>query len=640
VGQRCDGKRLKTSFHLSDSPLMAHVGGMTIARLPPDAINQIAAGEVIERPAAAVKELVENALDAGATDIRVLIEDGGIARIMVEDNGQGMAPDQLVLAVERHATSKLAPDANGLLDLLDIRTMGFRGEALPSIGAIARLSITSRATGGREAWGLSVEGGVVVGPMPAAWSSTKSGTRVDVRDLFYATPARLAFLKTPRSEALAISDTLKRLALARPDVAFRLDHDGRNSFTYLPQGADLDAMRAARVSAIMGKDAAADALVIDTERAGVRLVGLAGLPTAARGDARHQHLFVNGRPVKDPLLKGAARGAYQDVLARDRHPVLALFLEMDPRLVDVNVHPAKTEVRFRDPALVRGLVIGALRHALGAVGIQGSRAMGQATLGALGSYSGSSLPWARPNSYGGPASSFTMQEAGSLLSGFNEPMAPMTGMPTGEALDDHIPHPDSPNLEQYPLGAAKAQLHTTYIIAETSDGLVIVDQHAAHERLTLERMKAAIADKGIVRQPSLIPDIVELEESECERLLARAEEFAAFGLVIEGFGRGAIAVSETPAILGKINANKLLKDLADDLAAFDEGLSLKERIDEVLATMACHGSVRAGRKLSGEEMNYLLRDMERTPRSGQCNHGRPTFVKLSLTDIERLFGRK
>ena len=619
---------------------MAHVHAMTIARLPPYAINQIAAGEVIERPAAAVKELVENALDAGATSIRVLIEDGGISRILVEDDGAGMVRDQLTLAVERHATSKIKPDSNGLLDLLDITTMGFRGEALPSIGAIARLTITSRGHGATEAWTLKVDGGVLDGPSPAPWSSTKSGTRVDVRDLFFATPARLGFLKSPRAEALAIADTLKRLALARPDVAFSLDADGRNSFCYLPQGADLDAMRAARVSAIMGKDAAADALVIDTERAGVRLVGRAGLPTAARGDARHQHLFVNGRPVKDPLLKGAARGAYQDVLARDRHPVLALFLEMDPRLVDVNVHPAKTEVRFRDPALVRGLVIGALRHALGAVGIQGSRAMGQATIGALGSYSGSSVPWSRPNAYGGPVPDYTLHEAGSLLRGFNEPMARMQDVPIGQMLDDHIPHAYSPNLEDFPLGAAKAQLHATYVIAETSDGLVIVDQHAAHERLTLERMKAAMADKGIVRQPSLIPDIVELEEGECERLLARAEEFASFGLVIEGFGRGAIAVSETPALLGKVNASRLLKDLADDLAAYDEGLSLKERIDEVLATMACHGSVRAGRKLSAEEMNHLLRDMERTPRSGQCNHGRPTFVKLSLNDIERLFGRK
>jgi DNA mismatch repair protein MutL len=618
---------------------------MKIARLPPDAINQIAAGEVIERPAAAVKELVENALDAGASSIRVLIEDGGIARILVEDNGIGMAKDQLLLAIERHATSKLTPDANGLLDLLDIRTMGFRGEALPSIGAVARLSITSLVQGERDAWSIAVNGGEVEGPTPAPWPNTKSGTRIEVRDLFYATPARLGFLKSPRAETLAITDTLKRLALARPDVAFRLDVDGRSAFAYQPQGATLEEQRSARVSAVIGKDAATDALVIDTERAGVRLIGLAGLPTAARGDARHQHLFVNGRPVKDPLLKGAARGAYQDVLARDRHPVLALFLEMDPKLVDVNVHPAKTEVRFRDPALMRGLVIGALRHALGSVGIQGARSVAQATLGALGQNSGGGLPWNRPmTGYGGgyplgSAGTYAQNEAASMLGALGEPMARMTGLPTAQMLDDQIPEP-APSYNDFPLGAAKAQLHTTYIIAETQDGLVIVDQHAAHERLTLERLKAAMADKGVVRQPSLIPDIVELDEGDCERLLARSEELASFGLVIEGFGRGAIAVSETPAILGKVNANKLLKDLADDLAAFDESLSLKERIDEVLATIACHGSVRAGRALSGEEMNYLLREMESTPRSGQCNHGRPTFVALSLNDIERLFGRK
>lgn len=613
---------------------------MTIARLPPDAINQIAAGEVIERPAAAVKELVENALDAGAASIRVLIEDGGIARILVEDDGNGIPKDQLLLAIERHATSKLAPDSNGLLDLLDIRTMGFRGEALPSIGAIARMSITSCAQGQRDAWTIQVNGGIVDGPAPAPWPNAKSGTRIDVRDLFFATPARLGFLKSPRAEALAVSDTLKRLALARPDVAFRLDMDGRSAFAYLPQGDTIEAQRANRVSAIMGKEAATDALVIDVERAGVRLLGLAGLPTAARGDARHQHLFVNGRPVKDPLLKGAARGAYQDVLARDRHPVLALFLEMDPKLVDVNVHPAKTEVRFRDPALVRGLVIGALRHALGNAGIQGARSVAQATLGALGSSTYSGLQWrgSNPGPLGAGAAAYTQREAGSLLSGLGEPLARMTGLPTGPSFIGDVA--DIPPKQDYPLGAAKAQLHTTYIVAETSDGIVIVDQHAAHERLTLERMKAAMADRGITRQPSLIPDIVELDSDDCERLLARSEEFAGFGLVIEGFGKGAIAVSETPAILGKVNASKLLKDLADDIAAFDESLSLKERIDEVLATMACHGSVRAGRALSGDEMNHLLRDMENTPRSGQCNHGRPTFVALSLNDIERLFGRK
>ncbi|GBF58115.1 DNA mismatch repair protein MutL [Candidatus Phycosocius bacilliformis] len=621
---------------------------MLIARLPPDAINQIAAGEVIERPAAAVKELVENALDAGATTIRILAEDGGISRLLVEDDGCGMAPDQLALAIERHATSKLAPDSDGHLDLLAISTMGFRGEALPSIGAIAKLSITSRAAGADQAWSLKVEGGVQSDPVPAPWPNARSGTRVDVRDLFYATPARLNFMKSARAESLAISDMVKRLALARPDVAFTLDMDGRTALKVVAEGKDAAAQRAARVAAILGKDAAADALVIEAERGEIRLTGLAGLPTAARGDARHQHLFVNGRPVKDPLLKGAARAAYQDVLARDRHPVLALFLEMDPRLVDVNVHPAKTEVRFRDPALVRGLVIGALRHALGASGVRSPQALGQATLGALGASTGSTLPW-RGQSHASAPMMVRPQmgwidaqaEATSLLSGLSEPQArtlwPETGVtqPSSDALQPAAQAP-----EDYPLGAAKAQLHATYVIAETADGLVIVDQHAAHERLTLERMKAAMAGHGVARQPSLIPDIVELDEADCERLLARSEEFASFGLGIEGFGRGAIAVTETPALLGKVNARKLLQDLADDLAAFDEGLSLKERIDEVLATMACHGSVRAGRHLTGEEMNFLLREMERTPRSGQCNHGRPTFVKLSLNDIERLFGRK
>jgi DNA mismatch repair protein MutL len=626
---------------------------MTIARLPPDAINQIAAGEVIERPAAAVKELVENALDAGATSIRILAEDGGISRLLVEDDGSGIARDQLILAVERHATSKLAPDADGHLDLLNIATMGFRGEALPSIGAIARLFITSRAKDTDQAWTLRVEGGVLDGPMPAPWPNNRSGTRVEVRDLFFATPARLNFLKSPRSESMAISDMTKRLALSRPDVAFTLDLDGRTALKVVPEGSDAASQRSARVSAVLGRDAAADALEIDTERAEIRLMGLAGLPTAARGDARHQHLFVNGRPVKDPLLKGAARAAYQDVLARDRHPVLALFLEMDPRLVDVNVHPAKTEVRFRDPALVRGLVIGALRHALGSSGIRSPQALGQATLGALGAQTGFAMPWSRGG--GGQSTPYSPsqmalqhhpgtieagREASSLLAGFSQPMA-RTSFDAMPQSSSGIAGNSPVGVEaSYPLGAAKAQVHATYIIAETADGLVIVDQHAAHERLTLERMKAAMEGQGIARQPSLIPDIIEMDEADCERLLARAAEFARFGLGLENFGRGAIAVTETPAILGKMDTRKLLQDLADDLAAYDEGLSLKERIDEVLATMACHGSVRAGRHLGGDEMNFLLRDMERTPRSGQCNHGRPTFVKLSLTDIERLFGRK
>jgi DNA mismatch repair protein MutL len=614
---------------------------MPIARLPLDAINQIAAGEVIERPAAAVKELVENALDAGARRVRVLIAEGGVARILVEDDGKGIPRDELALAVERHATSKLAPKPDGTLDLLDIATMGFRGEALPSIGAVARLSIASLAAGATDAWAIAVDAGLLSGPSPAAWSGRESGTRVDVRDLFHATPARLKFLKGARAEAMAVTDAVKRLALSRPDVAFTLEIDGRAVLRVAPEGEGPEAMRAARVATIMGKDAAADALSIDAVRDGVRLSGLAGLPTAARGDARHQHLFVNGRPVRDPLLRGAARAAYQDVLARDRHPVLALFIEMDPHLVDVNVHPAKTEVRFRDPGLVRGLVIGALRHALGASGVASPRSLGAATLGAIspgvlggatsfggGWTGGAARPWSPIDAR---AAAAPVEMAG-LLRGVAEPMARTLAPEAEEAL--------GAAAVDHPLGAARAQLHATYILAETADGLVIVDQHAAHERLTLEKMKAAMDGAGVARQPSLIPEIVELDPADCERLLDRAEELAAFGLVVEGFGPGALAVVETPAILGRPDARRLLKDLADDLAAFDESLSLKERIDEVLSTMACHGSVRAGQRLAAEEMNALLREMEATPRSSQCNHGRPTFVRLSLSDIERLFGRK
>lgn len=628
---------------------------MPIRRLPPDAVNRIAAGEVIERPAAAVKELVENALDAGARAIRVHCDDGGVARILIEDDGCGMGPDELVVAIERHATSKLAPAADGSIDLLDIRTMGFRGEALPSIGAVARLTITSRAAGTADAgaWEIAVEGGALSGPRPAAWSGTGSGTRVEVRDLFFATPARLKFLKSARAEALAVTDTIKRLALARPDVAFTLTLDGRVAFKALVSGTETDplARRASRVAAVLGAEAATDAIAVDAERAGVQLSGLAGLPTASRGDARHQHLFVNGRPVRDPLLKGAARAAYQDVLARDRHPVLALFLTMDPTFVDVNVHPAKTEVRFRDPALVRGLVVGALRHALGQAGIRETTALSAATLGALGrssyGHGGSSATggwrapvWpTRPPQTGGIDAA---AEASSLLMGMAEPAArTVLGAPqasAGPAPDQGAPAPDG-GTERFPLGAARAQLHGTYIVAETDDGFVLVDQHAAHERLVLERMKAAMAGAGLQRQLSLIPDVVDLDPADCERLLDHAEELAGFGLVIDSFGPGALAVTETPAILGKVNARRLLQDLADDIAAHGTSLSLKERIDHVLATMACHGSVRAGRVLAADEMNALLREMERTPRSGQCNHGRPTFVRLSLTDIERLFGR-
>lgn len=595
---------------------------MPIRRLPPDAVNRIAAGEVIERPAAAVKELVENALDAGARTVRIETELGGLGRILIEDDGSGIPKDELALAVERHATSKLTPSDDGGLDLLDIRTMGFRGEALPSIGSVARLSIASRARGAGEAWRLDVEGGVLDGPKPAALGLAGSGTRVEVRDLFYATPARLKFMKGERAEALAISDAVRRLAMARPDVGFTLIQDGRSALRTLPEAGPEP--RRTRIAALLGAQVAADALTIAAERDGVRLGGLAGLPTASRGDARHQYLFVNGRPVRDRLLQAAARAAYQDVLARDRHPVLALFLDLDPQLVDVNVHPAKTEVRFRDAANVRGLIIGALRHALGAVGVQ---AAGGLTLGALAlarpAAGASPAPW-RPT--GGWSAAPTP-----VMRALAEPSARYEPAPANDA--------PAPEPSAHPLGAARAQLHGTYIVAETADGIVIVDQHAAHERLVLERMKAAIDGGTLARQPLLIPDIVELDPDDAERLLARADELAGLGLVIEPFGRGAVAVTETPALLGKVNAAGLLRDLADDLAGTDEALTLQTRIDDVLSSMACHGSVRAGRRLAAEEMNALLREMEATPRSGQCNHGRPTFVSLSLGDIERLFGR-
>lgn len=606
---------------------------MPIARLPPDAVNQIAAGEVVERPAAAVKELVENSLDAGASAIRITAEGGGLTRLLIEDDGCGIPRAELPLAVERHATSKLAPGADGALDLLNIATMGFRGEALPSIGAVARLSIASRAAGAPDAARILVEGGVVTGPMPVSWGGAGAGARVEVRDLFFATPARLKFMKGERAEALAISDVIKRLAMARCDVAFTLEQDGRAQLRLPAEAADEEG-RLARLGAVLGREFQDNALLIQTAREGVRLSGYAGLPTASRGDARFQFLFVNGRPVKDRLLQGAARAAYQDVLARDRHPALALFLELDPALVDVNVHPAKTEVRFRDAALVRGLIIGALRHALGSAGVRPATTVTGAALGALGAAPSGAGGW-RPAKPGFDRRGVTGEFA-PLAQSFH---GVMEAAPAAVSSAPAVAAP-APEPELYPLGAARAQLHGTYIVAQTADGMVIVDQHAAHERLTLERMKTMLAGGGVARQPLLIPDIVELDPDDGARLLARAEELAALGLVVEPFGPGAVAVSETPALLGQVDAGRLVRDLCDDLAAFDEGLSLQERLDEVLSTMACHGSVRAGRRLSPDEMNALLRQMEATPRSGQCNHGRPTFVELKLADIERLFGRR
>ncbi len=608
-----------------------------IRRLPPEAVNRIAAGEVVERPAAAAKELIENALDAGARSIRVRIEGGGLTRLMVEDDGHGMSAGELPLAIERHATSKLAADEDGQVDLLDIRTMGFRGEALPSIGSVSRLAILSRAKGADGAFEINVDGGRVEGPKPAAWSGlTSNGTRVDVRDLFYATPARLKFMKTERAESQAIADAVRRLALARPDVAFHLESEERAIIKLQAEQGEPAEARLKRLGAVLGREFRENAVEIEAEREGVRVSGFAGLPTFNRGSAQHQYLFVNGRPVKDRLLVGVIRAAYQDFLARDRHPMAVLFVELDTAFVDVNVHPAKTEVRFRDAAMVRGLMIGALRHALAAAGHRASTTVAGAALGAATSHVAPSLPWnsQRPSwSPARPVMGTPHYDA------FSEPRPAMFEA-FGNAPSGRVePAPDQ-QVETPPLGVARAQVHETYIIAQTGDGMVIVDQHAAHERLVYERMKADMAGAGVKRQALLIPEIVELSEEEAERVLARAAELMDLGLEIEPFGRGAVAVRATPALFGTMDAKGLVRDLADDFAEYEAGLSLKERMEEVMGNMACRGSVRAGRRLTAEEMNALLRQMEATPHSGQCNHGRPTYVELKLADIEKLFGRR
>jgi DNA mismatch repair protein MutL len=613
-----------------------------IRRLPPDAVNRIAAGEVVERPAAAAKELIENALDAGARSIRVRIEGGGLTRLMVEDDGHGMNADELPLAIERHATSKLAADDDGHVDLLDIRTMGFRGEALPSIGSVSRLAILSRARDVDGAFEINVDGGRIDGPRPAAWSGlTVSGTRVNVKDLFYATPARLKFMKTERAEQQAIADAVRRLALARPDVSFHLETEERAIIKLQAEQGDDASLK--RLGAVLGKEFRENAVEIDAEREGVRVSGFAGLPTFNRGSAQHQYLFVNGRPVKDRLMVGVIRAAYQDFLARDRHPMAVLFLELDPQLVDVNVHPAKTEVRFRDAANVRGLMIGALRHALAAAGHRASTSVASAALGAATTHVAPSLPWNSPRASWTPARpagstpDYAPLDYGQHDPGMGEPRAATFDALQPSARVEPTPEPQS---ETPPLGVARAQVHETYIIAQTADGMVIVDQHAAHERLVYERMKADMAGNGVRRQALLIPEIVELSEEEAGAVLARADELMELGLEIEPFGRGAIAVRATPALFGPMDIKGLIRDLADDFAEYEAGLSLKEKFEDVMGNMACRGSVRAGRRLNAEEMNALLRQLEVTPHSGQCNHGRPTYVELKLADIEKLFGRR
>lgn len=606
-----------------------------IRQLDESAINRIAAGEVVERPASAVKELVENAIDAGARHISIDIADGGKTLIRVTDDGCGMTAQELPLALSRHATSKI--DGS---DLLNIHSFGFRGEALPSLGAVGRLTIASRVAG-FEGAEIHVDGGRATPVRPAALNT---GTVIALRDLFFATPARLKFLRSDRAETQAVGDVVKRLAMAESSVGFTLRDvsgggDGRVTFRADPQTGDLFEALRGRLGSIMGRDFVENALAIDTERDGIRLTGYAALPTYSRGSATAQYFFVNGRPVRDKLLYGALRGAYADFLSRDRHPAVALFIDCDPHLVDVNVHPAKSEVRFRESGTVRGLVVSGLRHALAEAGHRASTTVADATLGAM-----------RPEQ---PTEARVYQmdrryaerpSAAARLAG-QQAMAPGfadLAQDFSARIVDPAPlaeTPVTPPAESLPLGAARGQVHENYIIAQTKDGMVIVDQHAAHERLVYEKLKRQMAENGVAAQALLIPEIVELSSDEQARLLSVAAELTRMGLTIEPFGGGAIAVRETPAILGEVNAKALVLDILDELADSGTTALVQEKIEAILSRVACHGSIRSGRWMRGEEMNALLREMEATPHSGQCNHGRPTYVELKLADIERLFGR-
>ncbi|WP_336739224.1 DNA mismatch repair endonuclease MutL [Aureimonas altamirensis] len=607
---------------------------MTIRQLSEHMIDQIAAGEVVERPASVVKELVENALDAGARRISIVTAGGGKSLLRVTDDGCGIPAEELPLAVRRHCTSKLAES------LHDIATLGFRGEALPSIGSVARLSIRSRPASAPDAAEIRVENGVLQGPRPAALSQ---GTVVEVRDLFYSIPARLKFLKGERAESGAITDVVRRIALAFPEVRFELTGEDRTPTVYEAASDPL-----ARIADVIGKDFADNALALDALREGVGLTGFAGLPNFNRGNALYQFFYVNGRPVRDKMLLSAMRGAYLDAMAKDRHAVAALFLTIDPRDVDVNVHPAKADVRFRDPGLVRGLVVGAIRARLADGGLRSTTSGAEAMLAAFrpamtaesprsGTFGQGYRPEARPIGYTPAASPF--RPLGSAGGGFASP-GPMGGVPplppsarVGEQAEETAD-------ETFPLGAARAQIDKAFIVAETPDSLVIVDQHAAHERLVYEALKTALHDRPLPAQMLLIPEIVDLPEADVDRLMDAAETFQRFGLALERFGPGAIAVREVPAMLGQVDTVQLVRDLADELAGSETSDGLKARIDHVAATMACHGSVRSGRALRADEMNALLREMERTPGSGQCNHGRPTYIELRKVDIERLFGRR
>lgn len=608
---------------------------MSIRRLPETLVNRIAAGEVVERPASALKELIENAIDAGASRISVRLVSGGIDLIEVSDDGSGMSPDDMALALERHATSKLPDEA-----IEKVVTLGFRGEALPSIASVSRLTLESRVSDA-DGWYRSVDNGQLISEGPSA---LPPGTKVRVEGLFEKIPARRKFLRTPRSEYAAALDTVRRLAMANPSIAFSLEHDGR--ITLQVQG---EQNRPQRVAALTDRALADNSVIIELEREGIRLGGVAGLPTFNRGVADHQYLFVNGRPVKDRLLVGAVRGAYADLLARDRHPVVALFVDLPGEMVDVNVHPAKTEVRFREPGMVRGLIVSGLKRALDEAGFRSVQRPNPAALGNWQVEKPSPVP--RPSGlFDRPTTPYFAPHSpdAALATAVHDAVQPYSSeQAVGPVQDDYLIAARAevaleavPQVRQFPLGVARGQVAQTYIVAEAEDGLVIVDQHAAHERLVLERMRKGVEGQGVPRQGLLLPEVIELDEAACDRLETRSEELLSFGLEIERFGPGAILVRSTPAMLGSGDITALLQDLGDELGAFDEALSLKERIDHVAATMACHGSVRAGRVLSVTEMNALLREMEVTPHSGQCNHGRPTWVKLAHSDIEELFGRK
>jgi DNA mismatch repair protein MutL len=600
-----------------------------IRQLDEAAINRIAAGEVVERPASAVKELVENALDAGARRIDIALADGGKTLIRVTDDGCGMAPEDLPLALSRHATSKI--DGS---DLLNIHSFGFRGEALPSLGAVGRLSITSRA-GGQDAAQIVVAGGQIGPVKPAALTA---GTVVELRDLFYATPARLKFMRSDRAEQQAISDVIKRLAMAEPFVSFTLRDvsgggEGRVLFRADGETGDLFDALHGRLARVLGGDFADNALRIDAEREGFHLTGYAALPTYSRGSSVAQFLFVNGRPVQDRLLIGALRGAYADFLSRDRHPAAALFLDCDPQMVDVNVHPAKSEVRFRDPGMARGLIVTALRHALAEAGHRASTTVAAATLGAFRPEAPAAGQPARVYQMDRPSLAARQASYAAQSPGFAE----MPATTYAARVEETAPEVEATAL---PLGAARAQVHENYIIAQTDTGMVIVDQHAAHERLVYERLKRQMTENGIAAQALLIPEIVELSPTDCARLLDHADDLARLGLGVEPFGGGAIAVRETPALLGAVNARAMILDILDELADQGESTGIQTRLEAILSRVACHGSIRSGRRMRAEEMNALLREMEATPHSGQCNHGRPTYVELKLADIERLFGRR